>query len=110
MAELLEACRARTIVIRRVDDGATAVTDGARWTRRPFEVPLADPAGAGDAFAAGYPSGRLRGLPGPEAPAEAACVAALVAQGPVDTDGLPTTAARDRALTAFTESGDSVHR
>ncbi|MEU6082734.1 sugar kinase [Streptomyces sp. NPDC047108] len=109
-AELLDAGRARTIVIKRTDHSATAVTGGARWTQRPFEVPLADPVGAGDAFAAGYLSGRLRGLSEPEALAEGACVAALVVQAPADTDGLPTAAARDRALAAFTEGGDSVHR
>ncbi|MFG2193518.1 sugar kinase [Streptomyces sp. NPDC048639] len=109
-AELLDAGRPRTIVIKRADHSATAVTGGAQWTQRPFEVPLADPVGAGDAFAAGYLSGRLRGLSEPEALAEAACVAALVVQAPADTDGLPTAAARDRALAAFTEGGDSVHR
>ncbi|MGP3925377.1 sugar kinase [Streptomyces sp. 8N616] len=109
-AELLHGGRARTIVIKRADRSATAVTDGAQWTRQPFDVPLADPVGAGDAFAAGYLSGRLRGLPEPRALAEAACVAALVVQAPADTDGLPTAAARDRALAAFTGGGDSVHR
>lgn len=70
---------------------------------------LADPVGA-DAFATGFLSARLRDLPLDRALAEGACVAALVIQTVTDTDGLPTAAARDRALAAFTAGGDSVHR
>jgi 2-dehydro-3-deoxygluconokinase len=73
-------------------------------------VPVIDPVGAGDAFAAGYLSGRLRGLPEPRALAEAACVAALVVQAASDTDGLPSAAGRERALAAFADGADSVHR
>ncbi len=73
-------------------------------------MPVTDPVGAGDAFAAGWLSARLRGLDHQQALAEAACVAALVVQAPGDIDGLPTAAARDRALAAFTHGTDPVHR
>ncbi|WP_043486541.1 MULTISPECIES: sugar kinase [Streptomyces] len=108
-AELLDG-RARTVVIKRADHSATAVTADGRWDQPPYPVPVADPVGAGDAFAAGYLSGRLRGLPEPRALAEGACVAALVVQTATDTDGLPSAAGRERALAAFTGAADSVHR
>ncbi|MBB5936223.1 sugar kinase [Streptomyces zagrosensis] len=108
-AELLKG-RARTIVVKRTDHSATAFTDGGRWDQKPFTVRVVDPIGAGDAFAAGYLSGWLRGLPVSEALAEAACVAALVVQSPTDIDGLPTPAVRDRTLAAYTEGNDVVHR
>ncbi|MDT0543070.1 MULTISPECIES: sugar kinase [Streptomyces] len=108
-AELLDG-RAHTVVIKRADRSATALTAGGRWDQPPYPVPVADPVGAGDAFAAGYLSGRLRELPEPRALAEAACVAALVVQTATDTDGLPSAAGRDRALAAFTGGADSVHR
>ncbi|KAF4408776.1 MULTISPECIES: sugar kinase [Streptomyces] len=108
-AELLKG-RARTVVIKGEDHTATAVTADGRWTQQPFPVPAVDPVGAGDAFAAGYLSGLLRGLPQQESLAEGACVAALVVQSVTDTDGLPTAAARDRALAALTGGGESVHR
>ncbi|MEV0260189.1 sugar kinase [Streptomyces sp. NPDC050617] len=108
-ADLLTG-RARTVVIKRADHSATAVTAEGRWDRPPYEVPVADPVGAGDAFAAGYLSGVLRGLPEPRALAEAACVAALCVQTATDTEGLPTAADRDRALAAFTDGTDAVHR
>ncbi|NGN69329.1 sugar kinase [Streptomyces sp. A7024] len=109
-AELLRG-RAHTVVLKRTDHSATALTaDGGSYQQPHFSVPLADPVGAGDAFAAGYLSAWLRGLPAQRALAEAACVAALVVQAATDTDGLPSAAARDRALAAFTDGGDSVHR
>ncbi|WP_419998841.1 sugar kinase [Streptomyces boninensis] len=109
-AELLRG-RAHTVVLKRTDHSATALTaEGGTYHQPHFPVPLADPVGAGDAFAAGYLSAWLRGLPAQRALAEAACVAALVVQAATDTDGLPTAAARDRALAAFTGGGDSVHR
>ncbi|GAA2095178.1 sugar kinase [Streptomyces albiaxialis] len=107
---LLTMGRARTVVVKRRDHTAAAYTDAGQWERPPFEVPVVDPVGAGDAFAAGWLSAWLRGLDEPSALAEAACVAALVVQAPADTDGLPTAAARDRALTGFTRGTDSVHR
>ncbi|MFE2429114.1 sugar kinase [Streptomyces sp. NPDC059373] len=109
-ADDLIAGGARAVVIKRADHSACAVTAQGRWTQQPFAVPVADPVGAGDAFAAGYLSAWLRGLPPQPALAEAATVAALVVQTPTDTAGLPMAAGRDRALAAFAHGTDSVHR
>ncbi|AZM49494.1 2-dehydro-3-deoxygluconokinase [Streptomyces sp. WAC 06738] len=103
--------RTDTVVIKRADHTATALTAaGERVDQPPYDVRLTDPVGAGDAFATGFLSARLRDLPLDRALAEGACVAALVIQTVTDTDGLPTAAARDRALAAFTSGGDAVHR
>jgi 2-dehydro-3-deoxygluconokinase len=107
---LLAMGRARTVVIKRRDNSAAALGGDGQCVQPPFRVPVTDPVGAGDAFAAGWLSAWLRGLRPEQALAEAACVAALVVQAPADTDGLPTAAARDRALAAFTDGGDPVHR
>lgn len=107
---LLTLGRAGTVVIKHRDHTAVAHTAEGQWRQPPFEVPVVDPVGAGDAFAAGWLSARLRGLDHQRALAEAACVAALVVQAPGDTDGLPTAASRDRALEAFLSGTDPVHR
>ncbi|AXK31312.1 sugar kinase [Streptomyces armeniacus] len=98
------------VVIKRRDHSATAVSEGGQWDQRAFSVRVADPVGAGDAFAAGWLSGWLRGEGPQRALAEAACVAALAVQAPSDTEGLPTAAVRDRTLISLTEGTDSVHR
>ncbi|MEU1790105.1 sugar kinase [Streptomyces sparsogenes] len=108
-AELLDG-RAHSVVIKRADRSATALTAGGRWDQPPYPVPVTDPVGAGDAFAAGYLSARLRGLSESRALAEAACVAALVVQSATDTDGLPSADGRERALAAFEDGADPVHR
>ncbi|MFE6778994.1 sugar kinase [Streptomyces sp. NPDC057702] len=102
--------RARVVVVKRADHSATAYTGAGRWDQAAFAVPVVDPVGAGDAFAAGYLSGWLRGLPEPSALAEAACVAALAIQSPTDTAGLPSRATRDLALAGHTDGRDIVHR
>lgn len=107
---LLATGRAHTVVVKRRDHSASSTGRDGEHTRPPFAVPVADPVGAGDAFAAGWLSAWLRGLPAERALAEAACVAALVVQAPADTDGLPTAPARDRALDALLQGADPVHR
>ena len=51
----------RTLVVKDSDVGATAFADGARTFVRAEPVEVVEPVGAGDAFAAGYLSGLLRG-------------------------------------------------
>jgi len=107
---LLTMGHARTVVVKRRDHSAVAVSQNGQCVQAPFNVRVVDPVGAGDAFAAGWLSAWLRGERPEQALAEAACVAALVVQAPGDTDGLPTAYARDRALAAFVQGTDSVHR
>lgn len=107
---LLELGRSRAVVIKRRDNTAVALGESGRWEQRPFSVRVADPVGAGDAFAAGWLSAWLRGAAPQRALAEAACVAALVVQAPSDTEGLPTADCRDRTLAALLGNADAVHR
>lgn len=74
-----------------------------------YSVPVVDPVGAGDGFAAGLLSGVLRGLPYEKCLEEAAAVAALVVQSANDTDGLPDRTGLDRALAAFA-GAETVNR
>ncbi|WP_432586318.1 sugar kinase [Streptomyces sp. HD1123-B1] len=108
--EELLAGAAREVVVKHPDHSATVRTADGSWRQEPHAVPVVDPIGAGDAFAAGYLSARLRGLREQRALAEAACVASLAVQAATDTDGLPTAAARDRALARAAGGGDGVHR
>lgn len=107
---LLTMGRARTVVVKRRDHSATALSQEGECTQEPFDVPVCDPVGAGDAFAAGWLSAWLRGRQAEQALAEGACVAALVVQAPGDTEGLPTAHARDRALAGFLQGSGSAHR
>jgi 2-dehydro-3-deoxygluconokinase len=89
---------ARTVVVK---DGAAGAyeTDGATELRvAARSVPLVDPVGAGDAFAAGWLSGWLRGVPAQRRLEEAATVAACVVAARGDQAGLPTAAVRDALL------------
>jgi 2-dehydro-3-deoxygluconokinase len=73
-------------------DGRAVLRVGAR------SVPLVDPVGAGDAFAAGWLSGWLRGVPAQRRLDEAAVVAGCVVSARGDLAGLPTAAVRDALL------------
>jgi 2-dehydro-3-deoxygluconokinase len=89
---------ARCVVLKDGPRGSWA-TDGSTAVEQPaVPVAVVDPVGAGDAYAAGFLSGWLRGLPLAEATREAAVVAALVLQVAGDTPGLPTAATRDAVL------------
>jgi 2-dehydro-3-deoxygluconokinase len=92
-----------TVVVKHRDKSATCLTREADACRRPaFDVPVADPVGAGDAFAAGFLSGLLHGHGPDQCLRQGAAVAALVVQCPTDTDGMPDQAGLDRALAGFT--------
>lgn len=106
----LLAAGARTVVVKHRDKSASCHTREASWRQPPFRVPVTDPVGAGDAFAAGFLSGVLRAEPYEVCLREAAAVAALVVQCATDTDGLPDRAGLDRALAAFTGGAETVHR
>jgi 2-dehydro-3-deoxygluconokinase len=109
-AAKLHADGVDTVVVKHADKSASALVGGRRWHRPAFTVPVVDPVGAGDAFAAGYLSAWLRGADPDEALLRAAAVAALVVQSATDTDGLPTAAHLERSLAALTSSAETVHR
>lgn len=95
---------ATTVVVK---SGASGASEHQASSPRPSSVyqparsvTAVDPVGAGDAFNAGWLSGWLRGLPPQTRLREAAAVASLVVATRGDTTGLPSAAARDRAVTA----------
>ena len=97
---------ARTVVVK---DGAAGAyeTDGrSRLRAAARSVPLVDPVRAGDAFAAGWLSGWLRGVAPQRRLDEAAAVAAGVVAARGDLAGLPSAAVRDAVL----QDGPDVSR
>lgn len=93
-----------TVVVKDGARGALA-DDGHRRVHRPARpVPVVDPVGAGDAFAAGWLSARLDGLDLDAALDRATAVASCVVAARTDLDGLP----RRRDLAVLTGHGDAV--
>jgi sugar/nucleoside kinase (ribokinase family) len=64
-AEVFHRLGAQTAIVTLGDTGSVLVTDGLRVRAGTFSVPFVDATGGGDAFAAGYIDGLLRGQ-GPE--------------------------------------------
>lgn len=60
-AEQFHAMGARTAIVTMGDRGSILVSDGERWRASAYRMPLVDGTGGGDAFAAGYVAGMLRG-------------------------------------------------
>jgi 2-dehydro-3-deoxygluconokinase len=89
---------ARLAVLKRGEQGAWASDGTEVWQQPAFAVTVADPVGAGDAFAAGFVSAALRGAPVGQALKEAAAVGALDVAVAGDIEGLPTAEERDRFL------------
>jgi 2-dehydro-3-deoxygluconokinase len=89
---------ARLAVFKRGEHGAWATDGDEIWQQPAFSIPVADPVGAGDAFAAGFVSAALRGAPVGQALKEAAAVGALDVAVAGDIEGLPTAEERDRFL------------
>src|SRR5437588_716204 len=61
-AERFHALGAKTAIVTLGDRGAVLVADGVRLRAGSFATPFVDGSGGGDAFAAGYIDGLLRGL------------------------------------------------
>jgi sugar/nucleoside kinase (ribokinase family) len=61
-AETFRRLGAKTVIVTRGDRGSVLVTGGLRLRADTFQVPFVDGSGGGDAFAAGYIDGLLRGL------------------------------------------------
>jgi 2-dehydro-3-deoxygluconokinase len=92
--------RTRTVLLKRGAAGAAVFTDDLTLESAARTVPVVDPVGAGDAFAAGWISALLRALSPADALREAILVASLAVAAATDTGGLPTAAERDRLLGA----------
>jgi len=88
-AELLTLGPAE-VVVKRGAHGASAFTLGESHHLPAHQITLVDPVGAGDAFTAGYLSGRLDGLPVREALARANLLGGFAAASDGDWEGLPT--------------------
>ena len=86
--------RAKTVVVHRAD-GAFAVEDGGLTEKAAYSIEVVDTVGAGDAFVAGFLSGRLRGWNTEECLGMANACGACVVTVPGDVKGLPTS---DEAL------------
>jgi sugar/nucleoside kinase (ribokinase family) len=61
-AEAFRRLGAKTAIVTMGDRGAVLVADGVRLRSESYKVPFVDGSGGGDAFAAGYIDGLLRGL------------------------------------------------
>ena len=61
-AECFRRLGAKTAIVTLGDRGSVLVTEGRRLRAGAFSVPFVDGSGGGDAFAAGYIDGLLRGL------------------------------------------------
>jgi sugar/nucleoside kinase (ribokinase family) len=61
-AETFHRLGAKTAIVTQGDRGSVLVSDGVRLRAEAFGVPVVDGSGGGDAFAAGYIDGLLRGL------------------------------------------------
>jgi 2-dehydro-3-deoxygluconokinase len=103
-AAWLLAGDADLVVIKDGGRGAWATDGTATWQQAAHAVPVVDPVGAGDAFAAGLIAAMLRGLDTSAGLAMGAAVAAAVVQVAGDLDGLPTDAELQGALAGETEA------
>ena len=81
--------RAATVIVHRAD-GAFAVEDGGVSEMASYPVEVVDTVGAGDAFVAGFLSGRLRGWKTAECLDLANACGACAVTVPGDLKGLPT--------------------
>jgi 2-dehydro-3-deoxygluconokinase len=85
-----------TVVVKRGARGAVEHDQSGSTEAVARPIPLADPVGAGDAFAAGWISGWLDGLARADRLHRAGTVAAQVVAYRGDLDGLPTRAVLDQ--------------
>lgn len=77
------------VVVRDGARGCAALIDGAGFTLPALPVPVVDPVGAGDAFAAGYLADRLAGEPAEARLSTAITAGAFAVAVPGDCEGLP---------------------
>ncbi|PZS05681.1 MAG: sugar kinase [Pseudonocardiales bacterium] len=96
-------CGAHTVVVKDGVAGSWGTDGSATWHQPAMPTTTVDAVGAGDAYAAGFLSARLRGLPLNRSMAEAAVVAGMSVQVATDMDGLPTAVERDAMLSETRE-------
>lgn len=89
IASTLVGLGAGQVVVKLGPEGAWYRAGGEKGKVKGFSVRQVDEVGAGDAFAAGYVSGLLDGLPTPEAVRRACAMGALAVTGPGDYENLP---------------------
>lgn len=89
-ADRLTAQRSGTVVVKLGRAGAIAVSDGHRCRQEAGSHPVVDTVGAGDAFAAGFLSGRLQGRDMPTCLRYANAMGGLATTVSGDTEGTPT--------------------
>ena len=94
------------VVLKTGSSGSLALVDGEILEHPAFRVSEVDPVGAGDAFAAGYLAGHLRGLPAEERLRVANAMGALSVATLGDYEGLPD----EEELRAFLEGEESLGR
>jgi sugar/nucleoside kinase (ribokinase family) len=85
-AEMFHRMGAKTAIITQGDRGSLLVSDSVRLRAEAFPMPFIDGTGGGDAFAAGYMAGLLRGLE----PAECLRMASAVGASCVRAIGTTT--------------------
>ena len=87
--QVRQKMRAETVVVHRAD-GAVAVEDGGFTEKEGNSVEVVDTVGAGEAFVAGFLSGRLRGWKTEDCLGLANACRACAVNVPGDMRGLPT--------------------
>lgn len=85
----LAATGCREVVVKRGACGATLFRDGIRLDAQARKVTVVDVVGAGDAFTAGYLSGRLDALPDADCLDRAVTLGAFAVSTRGDWEGLP---------------------
>jgi sugar/nucleoside kinase (ribokinase family) len=91
-AERFHRMGAKTAIVTRGGDGSVLVSEGVRLRAEAYRVPVVDGTGGGDAFAAGYIAGLLRGLDAAECLTMASAVGASCVRAIGTTTGVFTKA------------------
>ncbi|GGT69514.1 sugar kinase [Actinomadura citrea] len=89
LATALAALGPRDVLVKRGAAGVVAFCEGRLHVRPAHRVPVVDPVGAGDAFAAGYLAEFVRGLPVAARLATATATGAYAVTVRGDWEGLP---------------------
>ena len=98
----LEDSGANTVVITRGAVGAVMAGGEDRWQMGAYEMQVIDPSGSGDAFAAGFIAGVLRGWDMPRTLRYAGALGASATQAVGTTDGVFTAADAESFLASHT--------